>query len=683
MAARTFTTAGVNNLWSNAANWDGGVSIPVDLDSFTIPAGQTCIFDVDQSLWAGMAASTIAATGTLIVGAGNYVLKINADLTLNGTLQVGTSRAVPFANTFKVDFSAASNSIVAATTGRAYIYCTQPTNPWTTLSAQELVNQTVLSIDPAIDLTTDAWAIGNTIRITDVANTEDSETVQIANIAAGLLTITGGGGAGGGLAAQKESGAYITLITRNVRFVNSTDYIFKTLTNSDLDLETEDMLSCDDNTLVSSTFTSQVYTGNANSYTECAFFGSASLYSEVASTFDTCIFANAYSLSSCTANTLVDSVFFGTSIFYSCRSGVAVRCVFYGTNSLYLSNNHELLECTLHSTTGLNGAYSCNLYTCVLDGTTGINIGYNCKLYNCDVSGLTSEFTGYNGDYALQHFYTESTEHDQTTNALKTWTNGGIVTSQTASPPTGYTIYYDHEVESSTKPCFRQYQATVLPGTAIEVSAVIRNTDGIDVSATTPIDLRPRLEIIDVFADPLVDSTQTALDSDPIADADGSDTSWQAVDVIWANTGDSPRQVYVRIICYSHDEGGSGAGVHTIDEAWSVANYQDQIQSIYDKLPTNYIMGSSDVDNHDTDIDSILEDTGTTLDGIVDTILVDTNEIQGKLPDNYIMGSSDTEDHDDEIDAIVANLGQVHTIEDESPGGTAGATKTSGIAEGC
>lgn len=54
-----------------------------------------------------------------------------------------------------------------------------------------------------------------------------------------------------------------------------------------------------------------------------------------------------------------------------------------------------------------------------------------------------------------------------------------------------------------------------------------------------------------------------------------------------------------------------------------------------------------------------------------------------KLPDNFIMGSSDGTDKDDEIDAIKASLGQVHTTEDESPGGGGGATTTSGIAEGC
>ena len=65
------------------------------------------------------------------------------------------------------------------------------------------------------------------------------------------------------------------------------------------------------------------------------------------------------------------------------------------------------------------------------------------------------------------------------------------------------------------------------------------------------------------------------------------------------------------------------------------------------------------------------------------TTSADVDLIVAKLPDDYIMGSSVTTSMDDEIDAIVANLGQVHTTEDESPGGTIGASGTSGIAEGC
>ena len=54
-----------------------------------------------------------------------------------------------------------------------------------------------------------------------------------------------------------------------------------------------------------------------------------------------------------------------------------------------------------------------------------------------------------------------------------------------------------------------------------------------------------------------------------------------------------------------------------------------------------------------------------------------------KLPDDFIMGSSVQTSMDDEINSILANLGQVHTVEDESPSGGGGAGTTSGIAEGC
>lgn len=51
-----------------------------------------------------------------------------------------------------------------------------------------------------------------------------------------------------------------------------------------------------------------------------------------------------------------------------------------------------------------------------------------------------------------------------------------------------------------------------------------------------------------------------------------------------------------------------------------------------------------------------------------------------KLPDDFIMGSSVTDSMDDEINAVVQDLGQVKTIEDESPGGGSPG-RTSGIAE--
>ena len=90
----------------------------------------------------------------------------------------------------------------------------------------------------------------------------------------------------------------------------------------------------------------------------------------------------------------------------------------------------------------------------------------------------------------------------------------------------------------------------------------------------------------------------------------------------------------------------------------------------------------------DVDADRLIAQGEIYWDGTAEiniyTSSADVDLIIAKLPDDYIMGSSVTTSMDDEINAIVANLGQVHTTEDESPGGgSGGASTTSGIAEGC
>lgn len=69
----------------------------------------------------------------------------------------------------------------------------------------------------------------------------------------------------------------------------------------------------------------------------------------------------------------------------------------------------------------------------------------------------------------------------------------------------------------------------------------------------------------------------------------------------------------------------------------------DSIKSKTDNLPADPA-SETNVDANEAKIDII--------DSNVDDILTDTDEIQGKLPTNYIMGSSDQTDKDDEIDDI-------------------------------
>jgi hypothetical protein len=76
-----------------------------------------------------------------------------------------------------------------------------------------------------------------------------------------------------------------------------------------------------------------------------------------------------------------------------------------------------------------------------------------------------------------------------------------------------------------------------------------------------------------------------------------------------------------------------------------------------------FYTSSQSLDTIDTNVDSILTDTGTTLDGkidtidgVVDAILVDTNEVQGKLPSKaYLTGSTDADGGIDATEAAIIN----------------------------
>lgn len=670
-------TSKANGAWSTGSTWSSDPAIPVNGD-VVIVAHDVTDFDVDMSAWANGITLTINVGKSLTVkdDAGAYYLKSNAaDITVNGNWMIGTSVAVPFTGTLTVDFNGAAKSIEVSATGHLYWYCEQPTNLYIMTTEAGGVGEGTVADPLNVDTNVTAdWVVGQQVRIIDSTplNTElftlsaiNAESIEIGAV---------------GLAAAKSTDSMVMLITRNIRIINvaasdyaitygasagSGDYLGVEINNCYRGVNRgagfEFAGTCELLTTSPYCFYTSVdsimsgalagpSSGTRYGLLSCGGFtvsgviagftsGSAS---GIGNTIDGYIFGCTNGLS-----TPAGEILSSTGIIKYCSNGISQgSAVIYGDILSCATTVHRSVDIIFANST-LSGV-NFDLRECLK------GVAYNT------VFSAPTEFYNYNSTASSKMLYFESFDHDGVTNAFVAWCRGGIVTSQTALPPTGYTIWYEHACEyvaAGSYPCFRQYDATVLPGTAIEVHGKIRIADGEDLSADPPA-----LQIIDKFADPLVDSTQTPLDEDEVADATGVTTDWQDVDVIWANAGDSPRRVIVRMYA---SVAGAVANVD-VDECWSIANYQTQIQAIYDKLPTNYIMGSSDVDNHDTDIDSIL---------------ADTNEIQGKLPDDYIMGSSVTTSMDDEIDAIIAITGQVHTVDDETPGG--GTAGTSGIAEGC
>jgi len=583
--------------WSAGGTWVGGVA-PANGDTVVIKSPHVVTFDVDQSGFANGVTLTIDSGATLIykATAGTYYLMTSADITVNGTFQIGTSAAVPQIFTAKstVDFNSTAKSFKG--TGVVNTYCINPTNYYILSDAQAVSGQKNISV--ATDVTADIWADGDEVVVIDSTPRDlETNTIGAGGIAAGQITTNVN------LDSNYESGSVVALLTRNVRIIGSTTYTFHTMENCYISAEirgTYGFTLCKNFTVDGAIKTSSVYTSyqcynmlnngvllgdgyiingfnNTVNNLSNGRTGNYAVYGESNFTMleDAWIFGSTGGISQ-SSNVILGGKISNTSAGY----GGIVRCIGVIAGNLTMANN-------------AGGDLSL-----VVDG-----VFYNSSF------GSTSEFTYYTDtDSRKANSYVESSNHDQTENAFKAWTLGGIVTSQTASPPTGYTIWYEHACEDVDNPCFRQYETTVLPDTAIEVTGQIRIADAEDHSAYPPT-----LQIVDKFADPLVDSSQSYLDTDAVATADGTEADWQDVSVIWANSGDAPRQIIVRMFA-QHASGD-------VDEVWSIANYQSQIQAIYDKLPTNYIMGSSDVDDHDTDIDSILEDTGTTLNAYIEEII--------------------------------------------------------------
>lgn len=609
MATRTSVGTG---LWSVAGTWDTGV--PVNGDTAVIANTHNVTFDVDQSGFAAGVTLTINAGGTLTGDtASSPYFKAAANVTVNGTWQIGTSEGTPYptAKTFTIDMGSASRYISVGSAGKIYFYCKEPTIKYVRTTGAEAIGQTVLEVDT--DVTGDSeWAAAKEIGIADIASgSRDVEyrTIAGGGIAAGAITVTSG------LTNAKDSGSYIALVTRNIRVINSTYtspvFLFNAATTGcyvGAEIRTPRAFS----------------SGVSNTYAGVLATTSTSITSGSNHTINSVVIHASIGTSSCDGFTL-NGYFFGNSIANSSSraflygstslvagcgnaSSTSGNCRYLGTinactTGIYLDAGPiiygTITNCTSYGVQGGSGHIFANA---TLNNTIDLYQVQSGLAFNTSFSGAT-EFSDYGNVAARgQNAYFESQDHDATVNAIKGWPTGGIVTSQTVGPPTGYDRWYEHACESATVPCFRQYRLNVGSGETLVVSGLIRIADGENLTATPPA-----LQIIDYFDDPLVDSTSVPLDECEIPDPSGADTDWQPVAVAWQNDpASAPKVVWVRVIAWSDSTPNTN-----VDECIQVVDTASQVSEIYTKLPTNYIMGSSDVDDHDTTIDTINTNIGS------------------------------------------------------------------------
>lgn len=484
MAARTFTSAGVNNLWTNAANWD---TAPVDNDSVTIPNGQTCEYDADMSnagVWPnGIAGITITGTLSLTRTAGTYYLKIKAATTIAGagTFDCGTSGSpIPFAA--KHTITGGSGWYIDGAAGLTMtVYAAEPAIKTIHLTALEPIGETVLAVDT--DITGDIWADGDTIRIDNVNRTDNSEARVIAagGRAAGTITITVG------LTTAKLSGTHVHLITRNVRFVANNGYVARNFATGKLTITGGEFQStyrifnespgmvvsggtfsgagefglyiCNNANISGGVFSGNAQTTNACSYLNISggiFTGSsvAFQYSLGYSVSGGEFAGNAYVFNAFSGSSILGGTFTNNGVVIMGGAGITVFGGVYSANGEVIVNSSGIVK-------------NVQLLASVTDDINQSVL----TLFNTLLNAAT-EYKYYSN--LSRSSYSESFDHDQTAGAFRSWTKGGITSSQAGTKPTGYTSAMQTVLESATSEGFWQKEVLVAAGASVDITMNLR-----------------------------------------------------------------------------------------------------------------------------------------------------------------------------------------------------------------
>ena len=658
MAERTFTTAGVNNLWSNAANWDGGLTVPADGDDCIIPSGQTCTFDADQSAFSTGVKITITGTLNHALTGGPYTMfiKTGASVVGAGTWNVGTSaNPIPFA--VKHTITGASGWYVNGASGLVMtVYGAEPTYTYVKLSGAEAAGQTELSVDT--DVTGDIWADGDTIHINNVNKASQSEerTIAVGGIAAGAITVTSG------LTADKLAGSYVLLMTRNIKFlaVGNVNYL-QNLTNP---------------TVASGQFVGVTnyrhFTGGSGLILSGGTFTTGhSVINTSSVTINGGVFSNVvYPLYSASGVIINDTVVSGvTSIAFTNCYGVSIYDgIFAGNNSGIGVYGLSVFGGTYYGNTSAIISSFGNIF-----GGTFSNNGraiYNSRVSISNATFLDntqdiiySEFDAYNTSFGSatevlnyaslsKETFSYSIDHDQVSGAYKAWTKGGVTTRQAVTYPTGFTWSMQTVLESATYEGYWQKEITVSAGASVNITAYLRK----DASMT----YLPRVIIFDkATTDPFAGGT--GLNTFTMTDA--IDT-WEDDLYGYTNKGSEDVTLVIRVL--GKNATGNvysclGIEQINVDLTSALAYLASILEDTGTTLPASLTAIQADLDNPDqykADVSALATAADlATVDGVVDAIKLKTDLLPADPAD-----SSDVPTSEDVADAVWDELLSAHVI---------------------
>lgn len=492
--------------WSDPTVWDLG-SVPQDSDTVTIANGHTVVFDVDQSTFSDGVALTINSGGKLTAptSGGPYYLKCSANITLNGTLELGTvGSPVPKNVSITIDLND-GRTITCGANSVISIICPNPQNICAYLTQDVNSDVSVLPIDRNVS---SDWAAGDILYIFGKGDTTKEQRVTLVSAGSNSITINPA------LSTSQLAGSIIAHCSRNIKITKSTQ------ANAVISLgsNTAANFSCfiDVPNLSSSYVFGAV--GNANILGGAYISGYSTIDTTKCYVSDTVLrgISNVIASSKCV---LINSVA-GRSAYATINARTACA---YARNCSVGAASLGVLE------------YSRGVIRdSVLRGAYGVARTHDSVIDNCLFDNTIAEIHPIIAPN--QYFY--SLNHNQVAGAFKSWSKGGITVSST--PPAGAigSGWYKLMLTSSSDFGFYQMPITVYPGRYIRFASKVLITDNMTYA--------PKFQIVDPFNDPLVASNATPLSEYDMAGYNPN-TLYQ-ITLTYKNTGDVPKTVFFRVI---------------------------------------------------------------------------------------------------------------------------------------
>lgn len=472
MATRTFTSAGTNNLWSNPANWDGGVTIPADGDSVTIPSGQTCEYDYNSAYTTGIAGITVTGTLSLTRTAGTYKLFMKAGTYIGGTgtFDCGTSDSpIPFAAKHTITGGSGWYVKGSDSPGLTFTcYAAEPVYKYVKLLNSEAVGSTVLEVDT--DVTGDLWSDGDTIVISTNDASVDVATIAAGGIDSGSITVTSG------LSYAHAAGNYVILRNRNVNIIGTgSGYLL-------------------------SSFGTNKLTVGGGAITN---LGARVIYGASGEISGGVFYSSGEGITSFNNSLVSGGVFLGVTETRGFAMGMHFRmCSNLRITGGLFACQYDMLSQSSNGITILGGLFvqtilgfeacsNLSIFGGEFVGGQRLATGISLTIKNATVRSKsntmhTSGFTAFNTLFAggesyfyanlPREIYSESTDHNQVAGAYKAWTAGGVTTLQTTNNPTGFTSNMSTVLQNATIEGYWQKEVLVGAGASVTISMALRKS---------------------------------------------------------------------------------------------------------------------------------------------------------------------------------------------------------------